>query len=469
MKPSNTADTDTRRKFIKSAAVAATGFTIIPRHVLGGPGFVAPSEKVNVALVGAGGMGMSNLKQLYALDDVQVISVVDPAADYPSYPGGANRHGRLPAKAAIEKHYAEKTPHYTCRDHKDYRVMLEKEKDVDAVLCATPDHLHAVISAAAMRSGKHIYCEKPLTHNISESRKIAAIAEETGVATQMGNQGTAQDGIRDTIELLQSGAIGPVTTIHTWVPASRYNTGLTGLPTEKVAVPGDLDWDLWLGPREARDFHGFYHPFTWRDFWDYGSGSLGDFACHDLNASVRAFDLPLPSRVIAHSAGKILDEVVPIGAIAYFDFPATDKRPAIRLNWYDSGLRPCAPDALGGHPLPRRGTLFIGEKGVVLTQGSGSGPLLFPESLRESTPTPPQTLARSPGHHREWIDACKGGPAAGSHFQFGAHLTEISLHGLLALRTGKTITWNADKKGIEGADEFQHLIDGTYRRGWEVL
>ncbi|NLT71916.1 MAG: Gfo/Idh/MocA family oxidoreductase [Verrucomicrobiaceae bacterium] len=463
------APSNSRRQFLKGAAAAATGFTIVPRHVLGGPRHVAPSEKVNVALVGAGGMGRSNLKQLFALDDVQVISVVDPAGDYPSWPGGSNRHGRLPTKADIEKHYAGKTPNFQCKDYQDFRVMLEREKEVDAVLCATPDHLHAVISAAAMRSGRHVYCEKPLTHNLAENRKIAAIAKETGVATQMGNQGTAQDGIRETIELVRSGAVGPIQTIHTWVPASRYNVDLVGRPAEGLALPDDFDWDLWLGPREPRDFHSVYHPFTWRDFWDFGSGSLGDFACHDLNASVRAFDLPLPERVTAHSAGKILDEVVPIGAMAYYDFPATDSRPAIRLNWYDSGLKPRKPGALGEHPLPRRGTLFIGEKGVILTQSSGSAPLLFPESLRESTPTPPQSLPRSPGHHREWIDACKGGPAAGSHFEFGAHLTEISLMGLLALRTGKTIGWNAGKQELEGAEDIQSLIEGSYRPGWEVL
>ncbi len=460
---------NSRREFIKGAAAVATGFTIVPRHVLGGPRHVAPSEKVNVALVGAGGVGRSNLKQLSALDDVQVISVVDPAGDYPSWPGGANRHGRLPTKADIETHYAERTPNFKCSDYADFRTMLEREKDVDAVLCATPDHLHAVISAAAMRTRKHVYCEKPLTHNLAENRKIAAIAKETGVATQMGNQGTALDGIRETIELIRSGAVGQVETIHTWVPASRYNAGLVGRPAEGLALPEGFDWDLWLGPREKRDFHSVYHPFTWRDFWDFGSGSLGDFACHDLNASVRAFDLPLPTRVTAHSAGKILDEVVPVGAIAYYDFPATGSRPAIRLNWYDSGLQPRKPEALGEHPLPRRGTLFMGEKGVILTQSSGSAPLLFPESLRESTPTPPQLLARSPGHHREWIDACKGGPAAGSHFEFGAHLTEISLLGLLALRTGKTVVWNAGKQELEGAGDLQNLIEGSYRPGWEVV
>lgn len=458
-----------RRQFLKSAALTASAFTIVPRHVLGGPRHVAPSEKVNVALVGAGGMGRSNLQQLFALDDVQVISVVDPAGDYPSWPGGANRHGRLPTKADIEKHYSEKTPNHRCSDYSDYRQMLEKEKDVDAVLCATPDHLHAVISAAVMRSGRHIYCEKPLTHNITENRKIAAIAKETGVATQMGNQGTASDGIRETIELVQSGAIGRIETVHTWVPASRYNLDLLGRPKDRPVIPQDFDWDLWLGPREWRDYHSVYHPFTWRDFWDFGSGSLGDFACHDLNASVRAFDLPLPSQVTAHAAGKRLEEVVPVGGIAYYDFPATEKRPALRLNWYDSGLQPRRPEVLGDHPLPRRGTLFIGEKGVILTQGSGSGPLLFPESLRESTPTPPQRLQRSPGHHREWIDACKGGPAAGSAFEFAAHLTEVSLLGLLALRTGQTIRWNAEKQEVEGLGEHQHLLQGSYRPGWEVV
>src|SRR5262245_15959154 len=272
-----------RREFLKSGAAAATVATLVPRHVLGGRRFVPPSDKVNIALIGAGGQGRSNARELFKLPDAQIVAVADPAESFSLdafyYKG---RGGRGPVQEEIEKHYAAKTPNSRCAAYEDFRFMLEKEKAIDAVLCATPDHLHAYVSARAMRAGKHVYCEKPLTHNVWEARQIARIAKETGVATQMGNQGHSAEGIRQTCEWIWGGALGTVREVHAWVPAGRWNPTLTGRPKDTPPVLAGLNWDLWLGPREPRPFHPAYFPVAWRDFWAFGSSNLGDFGCHDL-------------------------------------------------------------------------------------------------------------------------------------------------------------------------------------------
>jgi predicted dehydrogenase len=456
-----------RRRFLRGAVAAAATVQIVPRHVLGGPGFVPPSETVAIALVGAGGMGIANARKLFALDDARIVAVADPAESHLKS-GNREWQGRRPAIQQIEAHYSQKSPGFRCAEYEDFRVLLEKEKGVDAVLCATPDHLHAYVSVQAMRAGKHLYCEKPLTHNLWETRLVARVARETGVATQMGNQGSAEEGIRETIECLRSGAIGTVREIHSWVSAGRYGADLLGPPEPPQEIPAGLNWDLWLGPREWRDFHPAYHPFSWRDFWSFGNGALGDFGCHELNAPTWAFDLPLPTRVTAHAAGLMNEEIAPPGAIAHFEFPPEGTRPAMRLTWYDGGLKPAVPEALGGFELPRRGALYIGDKGVVQTNGSGTGPRLFPDSLAVSTPKPEASLPRSAGHQRDWLDACKGGPKTVSHFDRASHLTEIVQLGILALRTGKPVEWDGEKLEARGLPEAEPLVRGSYRKGWEL-
>lgn len=282
----------TRRSFLGSASAAVAAVTLVPRHVLGGPRFVPPSEKVNIALVGAGGQGRTNARALFQEADVQVIAVADPIErsnlDAFYFKGLG---GRVPVRAEIEKHYAEKTPNFRCAAYEDFRVMLEKEKAIDAILCATPDHLHAYVSVIAMRAGKHTYCEKPLTHNIWEARRVAKVARESGVATQMGNDGHSRVGIRQTCEWIWDGAIGPVREVHAWVRTNRWNKTLMGRPEGTPPVPPGINWDLWLGPREPRPYHPAYTPVTWRDFWAFGCGGLGDFGCHDLDAAFWASTL----------------------------------------------------------------------------------------------------------------------------------------------------------------------------------
>ncbi|MBM3858569.1 MAG: Gfo/Idh/MocA family oxidoreductase [Verrucomicrobia bacterium] len=461
MKPANPTS---RRDFLKTAATAVAAFNFLPRHVLGGPRFVPPSEKVNIAIIGTGGQGRTNVRNLFQLDDAQIVAIADPAETFSLdkfYYKGIG--GRLPVKAEIEKHYAEKIPNYRCADYVDFRKMLEKEKAIDAVLIATPDHLHAYASVIAMRAGKHVYCEKPLTHNIWEARHVAKVAAETGVATQLGSQGHSSLGTRETIKAIQDGIIGTVRDIHVWVRARRWNPTLTGKPSEEMPVPDGVNWDLWLGPRNERPFHTAYFPVAWRDFWDFGTTALGDFACHDMNSAVRAFNLPLPSRVEARAAGVMDSEIAPHGSIIYYTFPS------VRMTWYDGGLMPPSHEALGTFPLPTRASLFVGEKGVIQCDGGGGHPRIFPEALRAEYKKTTEVKKKPSGdHHRNWLAACKGSGSTVSPFSYGAHLTEIALLGVLSLRAQKPIEWDAAAMKATGLPEAGPFIKGNYRKGWEI-
>ncbi len=465
-------DPASRRTFLKSAAAAtATAATIVPRHVLGGPGQVAPSDRVNVALVGAGGRGLQNARELMKLRDVQISAVADPAESWDLkdfyYRGVA---GRGPTRKEIETHYQKTNPSYRCREFVDFRKMIENaSSDFDAVLCATPDHLHATVSIAAMQAGKGVYCEKPLTHNIAEARLVARLAKETGAATQLGNQGHSRDGMRRTLELLEAGVLGKLSEIHAWVPATRWNPTLQHPPATGQPVPKGLDWDLWCGPREQVEFHSAYAPVSWRDFWQFGLGAMGDFGCHDLDSSVWGLHLGKPTHVEMNPAGQTDPRMIPFGELGYFDFAGTDVTGPIRVNWYSGGIRPARPEALpAGEKLPSRGVLFVGEHGIIVCGGAGGDPIVYPEALKQSSNNVPQSLERSGGHHFDWIRAVKGGPKASSEFGYGAKLTEITLLGVLALRCGEVIHWNDDEMKAEGLAKADPIIHGQYRSGWEL-
>ena len=460
--------TVSRRTVLKSA-VAAAAVTIVPRHVLGGPRFVAPSEKVNLALIGAGGQGRSNIRELFTQADCQVMAIADPieSEDLEAY-YYKGLGGRRPVKAEIEQAYAAKTPNFKCAEYEDFRVMLEKEKSIDAVLCATPDHNHAYVSVLCMRAGKHVFCEKPLTHNIAECRLVAQVARETGVATQMGNMGHSKEGMRQTVEWLWDGVVGPVREVHAWVGAGRWNQQLRGRPAGMPVPPG-VNWDLWLGPRQLRPYDPAYAPVKWRDFWAFGTGTLGDFGCHDLDAAMWALDLQTPQTIEALPAGYTDAEITPYGEIIYYTFGPRGDKPPVKVTWYDGGLKPQCPAVQPeGRALPDRGVLFVGDKGVLLAEGAGGQPRLLPIEKTRDYKQPAKTLVRSKGHHRDWLDACKGGAAASANFEYGAKLTELVLLGVLAQRAGKRIHWDATQMRASGVPEAEAMIREPRRKGWEL-
>lgn len=458
-----------RRDFLRGTGSALAGFMIVPRHVLGGPGFVAPSEKVNIAIVGCGGQGRTNVRALFDQADAQIIAVADPIERQnldPFYYKGIA--GRLPLTQEIETHYAEKTPNHRVAAYEDFRIMLEREKSIDAVLCATPDHLHAFVSIAAMRQGKHVYCEKPLTHSVWEARQVAKVAHETGVATQMGNQGHSGDQIRQTVELIQQGAIGAVREVHAWTSATRWNKGLSGRPADE-ATPSGVNWDLWLGPRAARGYSSALNPVRWRDFWDFGTAPIGDFFCHNFDPALWALDLREPSTIEATAAGPVDSYIAPAAGIYTYHFGSRGQQPAVKFTWYEGGLKPAYPVGVeDDDKLDGNGILFLGDKGALSSPGWGGQPKLLPSARDKEYQRPAQSLPRSKGHHRDWLDACKGGPAAGSNFAYGAALSEVGLLGLIAMRAGRKLHWDSVALKFPNAPEAEQHLKGTYREGWAI-
>ena len=462
-----------RREFITTAASAVAAATILPRHVLGGPRFVAPSDKVNVAIIGVGGQGRTNLRSLFQESDCQVIAIADPCEEWdlsPYYYGG--KAGRGPVTAEIEETYRAKTPNYKCAVYEDFRVMLEKEKAIDAVLIATPDHLHAYASILAMKAGKHVYCEKPLTRNIRECRLVAKVARETGVATQMGNFGRSSEGHRQTAEWIWDGAIGPVREVHAWGGAGGFATG-KGRPQDTPDAPAGLNWDLWLGPAERRPYHPAYAPFNWRGWWAFGGGGMPDLAPHHLDPAFNALKLDSPLTVEATAATAVDKEVCSTGVLATYRFGPRGNMGPVTVYWYDGGLRPPTPSSIDpDDPVQRlgegdHGILFVGEKGYITCAGWSGMPRLLPLELHREYKRPAKTLPRVEGHHADWLKACKGGPAASSNFDYAARLCEFILLGNVALRTRKLLKWDGQKAtNVPEAD--QYMEGEPYRAGWEL-
>ncbi|MDZ7370193.1 MAG: Gfo/Idh/MocA family oxidoreductase [candidate division KSB1 bacterium] len=442
-----------RRTFIKNSSLVVGAFTIVPRHVLGGPGYTAPSDKLNIAAIGAGGQAAWDLEQLES-ENIVALCDVDwerAAESFEKYPKAAR--------------------------YKDFRVMLDREKSIDAVLVATPDHTHAVAAMAAIKRGKHVYCEKPLTHTVYEARVLAQAAKEAGVATQMGNQGMAFEGNRLIKEWLADGAIGTVREVHVWSdrPTRLGTTDLwwaQGIerPKETPPVPPDLDWDLWLGPAPFRPYHPAYVPFAWRGWWDFGEGGLGDMGIHNIAPAFDALKLTAPISVHASST-PVFPDSLPVASIVHYEFPAVGDRPAIKLHWYDGGLLPERPKELeDNRALPKEdGLIFIGDKGAMLVEGwGGEIPRLIPETRMREYQRPPKTLPRSIGHHAEWIRACKEGTPTASHFGFAGPLTETVLIGTICVRLGgRKLHWDAAAMRFDD-EEANRLLHYEYRAGWEL-
>lgn len=447
-----------RRSFLTAAGAAAFGFTIVPRHVLGGGGYQAPSERVNLAGIGAGGMGGGDLG-VHAGNGANIVALCDvdderAAGSYQKFP--------------------------QAKRYKDFRRMFDKEaKNIDAVSVGTPDHIHAVAAMAALRAGKHVYCQKPLTHTLYECRELVKAAKSAGVATQMGNQGHASEGARLTNEWIAAGVIGEVREVHVWSDrAGRLWKQGIGRPKEQPPVPATLDWKLWLGPIRERPYHPAYAPVTWRGWWDFGTGALGDMGCHIIDHPVWALGLGAPTTVEARTTldGSVLEdgkpnfETYPIASLITFDFPARGEQPPVRMTWYDGGLMPPAPALMSAEErLPDNGVLYVGSRGQMYHSSHGGMPQLLPKALEAQAAQVPKTMPRSAGHYEEWLAACRGGPRPVSNFDYAGPLTEIVLLGVLALRApGRRLEWDGANQKITNAPELNEFVHVEYRRGWSL-
>jgi len=433
-----------RRDFMGAAATAAA-LTVVPRHVLGGPRHIAASEKLNVAGVGIGGRGAGDLGEVGTENIVALCDVDDKYAGktFQRYPNA--------------------------KRYRDFRKMLDTQKNIDAVIVATPDHTHAVVAMTAIKMGKHVYCEKPLAHSIDEVRKLTEAAREAKVTTQLGNQGQASEETRLASEFIWDDAIGPVREVHSWCNRPISPRGIDR-PKETPPVPETLDWDLWLGPAPRRPYHPCYLPFSWRGWWDFGSGVLGDIGCHQFISIFRALKLGYPTSVEACSSG-VNSETAPLASIIRYDFPAREGMPPLKLTWYDGGLMPARPDELeeGLRFGAADDNLYVGDKGKML------GHRLLPEARSKEYGRPPKVLPRSPGHHKEWIEACKGGEPAGSNFDVSGPLTEVVLLGNVALRMGRQLYEKGLKLHYDGPNmkvtnlpEANQYIRSDYRDGWTL-
>src|SRR5262245_40485792 len=458
-----------RRGFLRGGAAIAAA-AIVPRHVLGGSGFTPPSEMLNIAVIGTGGRGKQLTSEMLRHPDARVIAIADPneRADYERF-YYKKTSGRLVVREMIEERYADKKAkgeYPGLKDYLDFRVMLEKEKAIDAVVVATPDHVHAAATLAALRLGKHVYCEKPLTHTVEEARRVAEEARRAGVATQMGNQGNSGDGIRSACEWIWAGAIGDVTEVHVWSVAGTWSEKYSARPADAPPVPSGFDWDRWLGPVQPRPYHPAYAPYNWRGWWAFGTGAIGDMGCHNFDPAVAALKLGAPATIEASST-PVNGETVPLASLIHYTFPAREGMPPVRITWYDCGLFPPRPEELEpGEKLDGNGILFVGSKGKLLMGGWSRDPRLLPKARMKDFTPPPQTLRRVEAHDRAWIDAAKGGPKASSNFDYGGPLTELVLLGQVAVRTGEKLHWDAAALKATNCAAADEYLRAQYRPGW---
>ncbi|MBN2133462.1 MAG: Gfo/Idh/MocA family oxidoreductase [Sedimentisphaerales bacterium] len=443
-----------RRRFVGSAAATAA-FSIVPRHVLGGPRNVAPSEKLNIAGIGVGGRGADDLR---GVESEKIVALCD--VDWRSAAGTFRRYP-------------------DAKQYRDFREMLDKEGDaIDAVVVATPDHVHAVASMAAIKRGKHVYCEKPLTRTVHEARALAEAARDANVATQMGNQGMAFEGNRLIKEWLRDGAIGDVREVHVWSDRPTHQGKLPlwwaqGIerPKDTPPVPDHLDWDLWLGPAPYRPYHPAYVPFRWRGWWDFGSGGLGDMGIHNLAPVFTALKLGAPTSVHASST-PVYEETLPLACTVHYEFPPRGDMPGVTLHWYDGGLIAARPPELeDSRELPREdGLIFVGDRGKMLVTGwGGNSPRLIPEARMKAYKLPPKSLPRSIGHYAEWIKACKEGTPTESSFAFAGPMTEAVLLGTVAVRTGgRKLLWDSERMRVINSPQANACLHYPYRTSWTL-
>lgn len=489
--------TVSRRKFIGTAAAGFAGVTLVPSNVIAGLGHKAPSDKLNIAGIGVGGMGYTNLLHM---ETENIVALCDVDSEY----AGRNSFRRW----------------YRARQYKDYRVMLEEQKDIDAVMIATPDHSHALPALIAMRQGIHVYLQKPLTHSVYESRIMTETAQRYGVATQMGNQGNSADGIRQICEWIWAGTIGEVTHVDTWTNRPIWPQGLTR-PEKGKRVPKELDWDLFIGPAQFREYNPVYHPWNWRGWWDFGTGALGDMGCHIIDPVFKALNLQYPSSVEASST-PFNNDSAPNAEVIRYEFPRRDNLPKVAMpevtvSWYDGGFMPPRPDELkDGEQMgdDGGGCIFYGTRGKIMCGTYGANPTLLPTSEMAHFEPPVMSIRRisnamEGGHEQDWIRACKENKEtrveASSNFAYAGPLNEMVVMGVLAVRLQsleRKLQWDGPNmrfKNISDSDNLRILskndfevvngdprfnkeyvklpakataeewIRHTYRKGWEQI
>ncbi len=464
-----------RRQFLKQTALTGAGFWILGASTGAIADQRSANEKLNVAGIGVGGQGEGDIRA-FANQNIVALCDVDE-----------KRAGK-----SFERFPKAKRYH-------DFRKMLDEQKDIDAVVVATPDNVHAVASVMAMRLGKHVYTEKPLTHDVYEARLMRKTARQFKVATQMGNQGTAGGGLRRAAELIQDGVIGPVREAHVWTNRPIWPQGaMTRPPSEPV--PATLSWDLWLGPAQDRPYNHVYLPFTWRGWWDFGTGALGDMACHTMNLPYLALKLEYPTSIVAESSPFNVQATYPTWATVHYEFPARGDMPALKLTWYEGHRdrkRVLPPEALQQQlqgvlrereknqkkpataagkdndqklELPGSGSLMVGEKGLLFSPDDYGGESYIIRGTEfEKVKGEPQRLPRSPGHHAEFVRAAKGGPPAMSNFDYAGKLTETVLLGNVAIRAqGKKLAWDGPNLKITNVPEANEFLRRQYRSGWSL-
>jgi len=467
-----------RRKFIRHAVVTGAGFIIVPRHVLG-RGYIAPSDKLNIAGIGVGGKGTSDLAEFAKSPRVNIVALCDVDD----------------RQAKKSRECFPQAPYYH-----DFREMLEKEKyTIDACSISTPDHTHAIATLAAMQLGKHVYTQKPLTHNIYEARILTEAAKKYKVVTQMGNQGGSGDGVRKAKEMVDAGMIGKVYEAKAWTNRPVWSQGIP-TPTGKFDIPGELKWDLWLGPAQYIDYNPAYLPFNWRGWWAFGTGALGDMACHIMDPVFRILPIDYPESAECSVATIWKEmwndtqntEACPPASIIHLTYPSKKGKQKIKVSWYDGGLLPERPSALlPGEPFGNwdGGVLLIGTKGKLLLDCYGENPRLLPTRLMQEVNMPKEKIKRVPeGHYLQWVNACiagYGNAKTSSPFEFAGPFTESILMGNLAIRSWqmknpnlkgwvdkylgrKKLLWDAQNMKVTNFDEANQFVKREYRDGWKL-
>lgn len=477
-----------RRTFLATSAAAAAGLTIVPRNVLGGPGYQSPSDMVNIAGVGIGSQGGGDIRQIatmdvptsqapelnpYSKNERETWAGIKPAPVTRNMTGAGGqraqqsyKHANIYALCDVDTDYAAHMfkGYPNAKKYTDFRKMIDKETSLDGVVIGTPDHTHAVIAAYAMAAGKAVYVEKPLTKTIYEARKLAALAKKYNVVTQMGNQGHNAEGTYKTIEWIQSGKIGLVSELHMWTSAPSWPQGYLQRPP-KQKVPKHLDYDLWLGPAPEKPYNINVLPFNWRGFRDYGTGAMGDFGAHIMDAPILALKLGYPTHIQATST-PFTEEYLPRTEYITYKFPARGHLPAVTATWRDGGMKPARPRELeDGRSLGA--ALYIGDKGMMMHGTHGAAPQLIPD---EPDFAVEPTITRPKNAYVDFVEAIKEGRKANNDFEVSAKLTEIMLLGNIAVfaqAINEPLEYDAENMKFTNVPEANDFIHYQYREGWE--